>query len=72
MEVYLTLKFAIKHANIGLIKQVVIYYYILFTKSLKTQYTYLALYLTKLLITNAVHLNLKRALLANILVNYRG
>jgi hypothetical protein len=36
MEVYLILKFAIKHANIRLIKRVIIYYYLLFAGSAKS------------------------------------
>ena len=36
MEVYFTLKHAIKYADIGLIKQVITYYCILFTKNLKS------------------------------------
>ena len=35
MEVYLTLKFGIKYADIRLIKQVIAYYYILFARSVK-------------------------------------
>jgi len=72
MEVYLTLKFAIKHTDIGLIKWVVICCCILFAGSSKTWYTHLALYLTRLLTTNAAHPNFKRALLASTLVNCRG
>ena len=58
MEVYLILKFAIKYTNIGLIKWVIIYYYLLFTSSVKSKYIQLALYLIKLLITKAVDLAL--------------
>ena len=36
MEVYFILKFAIKYADIKLIKQVIIYYYFLFTGSAKS------------------------------------
>jgi len=72
MEVYFTLKHAIKYADIGLIKQVVVHCCILFARNLKTQYTYLALYLTRLLVTNAAHPDLKRALFASTLINCRG
>ena len=36
MEVYLTLKYIIKYADIGFIERVIAYYYILFTGSLKS------------------------------------
>ena len=53
MEVYLILKFAIKHADIGLIERVIVRCCLLFAGSVKSQYTQLALYLTKLLATKA-------------------
>ena len=72
MEVYFTLKFAIKHTDIGLIKQVIVQCCILFAGSAKSQYTHMALYLTKLLITDTADLELQKALLASMLVNCRG
>ncbi len=70
MALYLTLKFAIKHANIGLIKRVIVYYCFIFASSKKPHYTQQALYFTHLLMINTAHPVLKRALLASILVNY--
>ena len=70
MALYFTLKFAIKHANVGLIKRVIIYYYLIFAGSGKPRYTQQALYLTRLLTTNTADPVFKRALLASILVNY--
>ena len=72
MEVYLTLKFAIKHADIGLIERVIVRCCLLFSGSAKSQYTQLALYLTRLLATKAADQVLQRSLLASMLVNCRG
>ena len=72
MEVYLTLKFAIKHADIGLIERVIVRCCLLFAGSAKSQYTQLALYLTRLLATKAADQVLQRSLLASMLVNCRG
>ena len=72
MALYLTFKFAIKHADIGLIERVIIRCCLIFAGSGKPRYTQQALYLTRLLATDAAHPVLKRALLASMLVNCRG
>ena len=72
MALYLTLKFAIKHADIGLIERVIVRCCLIFAGSGKPRYTQQALYLTRLLATDAAHPVLKRALLASMLVNCRG
>jgi len=72
MEVYFTLKFAIKHADIGLIKWVIVCCCLLFAGSAKSQYMQLALYLTRLLATKTADQVLQRSLLASMLVNCRG
>ena len=72
MEVYLTLKFAIKYTDVRLIKRLIVHCCLLFAGSGKSQYTQLSLYLTRLLTIEAADPILQRALLASMLVNCRG
>ncbi|RJE22629.1 hypothetical protein PHISCL_05052 [Aspergillus sclerotialis] len=72
MEVYKTLKLAIKRADIGIIHRIFARCCILFHGSSKTKYTFLSLYMTWLTGTPAAGRELQRAILANGLVNPRG
>ena len=70
MELYLSLKFTIKYTDIRFIKQAIAYYCLVFASNRHNNYTNLSLYLTRLLIINTANPPLKRALFANILINY--
>ena len=72
METYLTLKLAIKFGDIGLIKRSFAWCCLLFPGTTKARYAFLSLYMTWLTHTNATSPELKRAILANGLVNLRG
>ena len=67
-----TLKYAIKHADVGLIKQVLVRCCLLFRRSDKSKYAFLSLYITWLTQTNATSKELQDTILANSLVNLRG
>jgi len=72
METYKTLKYAIKHADVGLIKRALARCCLLFHGSDKSKYAFLSLYMTWLTQTNAASKELQDAILANGLVNLRG
>lgn len=72
MELYLSLKFAIKYADLGLIERAIVRCCLVFAGSGHTNYANLSLYLTRLLATDAADPPLKRALLSGMLVNCRG
>ncbi len=72
METYKTLKYAIKHADVGLIKRVLARCCLLFHGSNKSKYAFLSLYMTWLTQTDAASKELQNAILANSLVNLRG
>jgi hypothetical protein len=72
METYKSLKYAIKHADIGLIKRVLARCCLLFHGSDKTKYAFLSLYMTWLTQTDAATKELQDAILTNGLVNLRG
>jgi hypothetical protein len=72
METYKTLKHAIKHADVGLIKRVLARCCLLFHGSGQSKYAFLSLYMTWLTQTDAADEQLQRAILANGLVNLRG
>jgi hypothetical protein len=72
METYKTLKYAIKHADVGLIKRAMARCCLLFHGSDKSKYAFLSLYMTWLTQTDAASKELQDAILANGLVNLRG
>jgi hypothetical protein len=72
METYKTLKYAIKHCDMGLIKRVIARCCLLFHRSGKFKYAFLSLYITWLTQTNAASKELQNAILANSLVNLQG
>jgi hypothetical protein len=72
METYKTLKYAIKHADVGLIKRVLARCCLLFHGSGQSKYAFLSLYMVWLTQTNAADKELQDAILANGLVNLRG
>jgi hypothetical protein len=72
MEVYKSLKHAIKCADIGIIKRILARCCLLFQGSNKPKYTHLSLYMTWLTHTPAADEVLRRAILANGLVNLSG
>lgn len=72
METYKSLKYAIKHADIGIIERVFARCCLLFHGSKKKKYAFLSLYMTWLTHTQATTPELRKALLANGLVNLRG
>ena len=72
METYLTLRLAIKFGDIGLIKRTFARCCLLFPGTTKAKYAFLSLYMTWLTHTDATSPELKRAILANGLVNLRG
>lgn len=72
MEVYLTLKFAIKCADIGLVQGIIIRSCMLFAGSGKMNYANLCLYMSHLLVSGAATPELRRAFLSSMLVNCRG
>lgn len=72
VQTYLLLKFAIKHADIGLLRRAVDRCCIYFHGSGQHKYAYEMLYLQRLISTSAASPELQRAILANGLVNPRG
>ena len=72
METYKMLKYAIKHADMGLIKRALAQCCLLFHGSDKSKYTFLSLYMTWLTQTDAASKELQDAILVNGLVNLRG
>jgi len=72
METYKTLKYAIKHADVGLIKRALVRCCLLFHGSDKSKYAFLSLYMTWLTQTDAASKELQDAILANGLVNLRN
>ncbi|KAL4861150.1 hypothetical protein BDV12DRAFT_73472 [Aspergillus spectabilis] len=72
MEVYKTLKLAIKRADIGLIRRVFARCCLLFHGSNKSKYAFLSLYMTWLTQTPAADEQLQHAILAHGLVNLSG
>lgn len=72
METYKSLKYAIKHADIGIIERTFARCCLLFHGSKKKNYAFLSLYMTWLTQTEASNPALRTAILANGLVNLRG
>lgn len=72
MEVYKTLKQAIKVADIGILRRIIARCCLLFIGSSKSNYAHLSLYMTWLTQTEATTSELQRAILANGLVNQKG
>ena len=72
METYLTLKFAIKHADIGLIQDVIVRSCMLFAGGGRTNYANLCLYMLHVLVSGAATPELRHAFLSSMLVNCRG
>jgi hypothetical protein len=72
MEVYKTLKLAIKRADIGMLRRLFARCCILFHGGNKSKYAFLSLYMTWLTQTSTADEELQRAILANGLVNLRG
>lgn len=72
VQTYLLLKFAVKHADIGLLRRAVDRCCIYFHGSGQHKYAYEMLYLQRLISTSAASPELQRAVLANGLVNPRG
>ncbi|KAH7394801.1 hypothetical protein BKA66DRAFT_606463 [Pyrenochaeta sp. MPI-SDFR-AT-0127] len=72
METYKTVKYAIKHADVGLIKRALARCCLLFHGSDKSKYAFLSLYMTWLTRTDAASKELQNAILANGLVNLRS
>jgi hypothetical protein len=72
MQTYKTLKYAIKYADIGLIKRILVRCCLLFHGSGQSKYAFLSLYMTWLTQTGAADKELQDAILANGLVNLRG
>lgn len=71
-ETYLTLKYAIRFGDVGLIKRCLTRCSLLFHGTNQTNYAFLSLYMTWLTSTDAVDKPLQDAILANSLVNTRG
>lgn len=72
METYKSLKYAIKHADIGMIERSFARSALLFHGCKKTKYAHLSLYMTWLTHDKAASKELRTAVLANGLVNVRG
>lgn len=72
VETYKSLKYAIKHADIGIIERIFARSCLLFHGAKKSKYAFLSLYMTWLTQTDATSHELRTALLANGLVNIRG
>ena len=72
MQTYLLLKYAIKRADIGLVRRAIDRCCIYFHGSAQHKYAYEMLYLYRLISTSAASPQLQRAILANSLVNPRG
>jgi uncharacterized protein DUF6589 len=71
-ETYFTLKYAIKHADVGLIERVIQRCCLYFSGSDQTNYAFEMLNFQRLLATEAASPELKQAILANSLVNLQG
>ena len=71
-ETYKTLKYAVKLADIGLIKRVISVCCLLFEGSRQTNYAFEMLYLFRLISTSTCDDVLQRAILSNSLVNTEG
>lgn len=71
-ETYFTLKYAIKHADVGLIKRVISRCCVYFSGSNHSNYAFEMLNFQRLLATEAASPELKQAILANSLVNLQG
>ena len=69
MKIYKTFKYVVKHANVDLIKWVLMQCCLLFHESDKFKYIFLSLYMIWLTQTNAASKELQDAILANSLVN---
>lgn len=72
MEVYKTLKFAIKRGDTGILRRTFPRCALLFAGASKTKYADLSLYMTWLTQTPATEPALQQAILSNSLVNLRG
>jgi len=71
-QVYLLLKYSIKHADLGLLRRAIDRCCIYFHGSGQSKYAYEMLYLLRLTSTRAATPELQRAILANGLVNRQG
>ena len=71
-ETYFTLKYAIKHGDIGLIERVIHRCCLYFNGSNQSNYAFEMLNFQRLLVTEAASPELKQAILANSLVNLQG
>ena len=71
-QTYLLLKYAIKHADLGLLRRAIDRCCLYFQGSGQSNYAYEMLYLQRLISTNAASPELQRAILANGLINRRG
>jgi len=71
-QTYLLLKYAIKHADIGLIRRAVARCCIYFHGSGQHKYAYEMLYLYCLISTSAASSELQWTILANSLINHQG
>ena len=65
IQTYLLLKYAIKHANIGLLRRAIDRCCIYFHGSVQHKYAYKILYLYRLISTSAASPELQRVILAN-------
>ena len=72
VETYCTLKYAIKHADVGLLQRILPRCCMYFLGSNATNYALEMLHLWRLLSTDACEPPLKRAILVNGLINLRG
>ena len=72
MEIYKSLKLAIKLGDIGIIRRILVQCCLLFPGTKKTRYSFLSMYMTWLTQTEAADPELQTAILANGLVNLRG
>src|SRR5436305_2072603 len=72
MESYKTLKYAIKHADVDLIKRALARCCLLFHGTNKSKYAFLSLYMVWLTQTGAASEELQEPIWANGLVNLRG
>src|SRR5437868_3981738 len=68
-QTYLLLKYAIKHADLGLLRQAINCCCAYFHSSGQSRYAYEMLYLQRLTSTRAATLELQHAILANGLIN---
>lgn len=71
MQTYLLLKYAIKRADIGLLRRAIDRCCVYFHGSAQHKYAYEMLYLHRLISTSATSPELQRAILANELINPR-